>query len=213
MHSIQIVPPQCTLLKETAFLHNPVKFLYFEPECIWENAENASVIPPACTVKLPAAAGVYKFKLFYYADENCSGERLKAKSNEFRIMASAEIIELCEEKRLLEEEQLSDPLCQTEGFICVDGWGFDYYYDSRLAEDKEFIPRDFYAPPEELEKAIVSIQSFSYCSCDERYSYHITAGYGLENLYETECETYYSFIKDYNSACNGCLELWSAHCC
>ncbi|MEM0359851.1 MAG: hypothetical protein QXK06_00760 [Candidatus Diapherotrites archaeon] len=204
----QMVRPLCKKI-ENSFLRE------------WTQEASTGVVPPCewsgepkgvpyCRIIHKAEAGIYRFSLSYWLDENCAGEEFEVKSNEFKIKAPKEIVELCSKEKARAEEIKADPDCSEDGFRCVDGWGQYYYYDNWLANPKDSMKSLNYDPPARVKNALIAKYLRSNCSCNKPFSYQIVTNNGFK---ETECESYYSFLRDYNALCNGCVLHWETGCC
>lgn len=204
-----IMRPKCKEMKKgTLYKWSQNQCLSKTIQCINMDG-NAGTEP--CSIDLNAGSGTYKFKLSYYLDENCMGKAIKIESNEFQIMAPEKIIEVCEEEREKANEIKNSEECQGEEFRCVDGWSNTHYFDKRLIL-REIPPQqaDRMNLPEKLENAVVARHSYSTCSCTKPIEYRIRIDSGFT---ESSCESFYSFVEDYNAACNGCIREWVTGCC
>ncbi|MBU1939854.1 hypothetical protein KKH30_03760 [Candidatus Micrarchaeota archaeon] len=126
---------------------------------------------------------------------------------------SEKIPRLCEADREFSEKIRTARGCADRGEPeCFDGWSSTSYYDTMLAgrvqteEEKQSVEI-----PEELANAIMATQSTSTCSCESPVSYYLSLnGTGQK---QTDCETFYSTVEDYNFSCDGCLMEWKTSCC
>lgn len=183
------------------------------PVCEWEGQPKVS---PHCIMDVNAGPGRYRIVFNYWLDGNCIKEKFYAKSNEFTIKAGLEIDKLCEKKRQSDDMIKSSQACKSSsnGWICYDGEGIKFNYDSRLSEDRQNSPlvEGLADLPVSVTNAVVARYYSTSCNCEKPTIYKIAANsIGNENLTDVECESYYSFLQDYNASCKGCLLEWILH--
>jgi len=122
---------------------------------------------------------------------------------------TAWVTELCKYNEEFAENVSSSPDCVGKDWKCVDGWSMTVYYDRRLTNTTIF-ETNLPEKPKELINATIAEYGSSVCDCKNPVSYHILIGNKLE---ETDCVTFYKFIDDYKSSCDGCVRKWETECC
>lgn len=115
---------------------------------------------------------------------------------------------MCEKEKEFSDGVRSSPECIGKDVRCVDGWSTIAYYDRKLTNTTEF--EASFHKPRELINATIAEYAKSVCNCIIPISYHVLIGDKLE---ETTCESFYKFIEDYNSSCDGCVLTWGTECC
>jgi hypothetical protein len=132
-------------------------------------------------------------------------------NNQFTLQTtvSSNTKNLCKTDKEFIDSVQSDSECVGQDFRCVDGWSSKVYYDKRLTT---IIPENGSSLliPEELKKAIIAKYGKSSCSCKTPISYQILSEGQLK---ETDCESFYNFIENYNSSCDNCILTWETDCC
>ena len=75
---------------------------------------------------------------------------------------------------------------------CVDGWGFDCYYDSRKGG-----PEDGTAVASQKSRCLATYNVSSCTPCRNEFEYQGKP---------VTCEDFYSKLSEFNKSCGGCLK-------